>query len=178
MIAGAGFPISEWFDTGSARLFSEVAAALRAARAACCATPARLGTRLPVCPGALAVAQEKPYNELMDAASVLTDDEVRAALAALAARLRSLLGTSLARLVLYGSRARGDAEPDSDIDVAVIVRDAGPRERDRILGAVADVELESGVPLSTLILSLTDYSRLLKGERRLALDIEREGVEL
>lgn len=127
---------------------------------------------------ALVAAHVKPYNEVMDAAAVLTEDEVRAALAILAERLRSLLGFSLARLVLYGSRARGDADPDSDIDVAVIVRDAGPRERDRILEAVADVELETGVPLSTLVLSTSAYDQLLKRERRIALDIESEGVAL
>jgi predicted nucleotidyltransferase len=130
------------------------------------------------CAQALVVVQEKPYNEVMDAAAALTENEVRTALAVLAERLRSLLGSSLARLVLYGSRARGDADPDSDIDVAVIVRDAGPRERDRIFEAVADVELETGVPLSTLILSEPDYNHLLKRERRLALDIEKEGIEL
>ena len=80
----------------------------------------------------------------MDAAAALTEDEVRTALASLGERLRSLHGLTLRRLVLYGSRARGDADPDSDVDVAIIVVDAGPRERDRIIVAVA-----FGQPLSS-----------------------------
>jgi uncharacterized protein len=114
----------------------------------------------------------------VDAAAALTEDEVRTALASLGERLRSLLGSSLRRLVLYGSRARGDFEPDSDIDIAIIVSEAGRDEKDRIQGTVADVELETGVPLSTLVFSQAEYDRLLSSERRLALDIAKEGIEL
>lgn len=34
-------------------------------------------------------------------------------------------GNRLERMVLYGSRARGDHRPDSDYDVAIFVRDLG-----------------------------------------------------
>ena len=44
------------------------------------------------------------------------------ALAAYRARLEEIYGDRLTRLVLYGSRARGDAEPDPDIDVMIVLR--------------------------------------------------------
>jgi len=37
--------------------------------------------------------------------------------------LTGLYGDRLERAVLFGSRARGDARPDSDYDVAVFLRD-------------------------------------------------------
>ena len=114
----------------------------------------------------------------MDPEAVLTEEEVHAALTGLKERLRSLLGHALVKLILYGSRARGDADADSDVDVAIIVRSHDAGMRDQILDAVASIELEHGVPLSTLILGDAEYGRLLERERRLALDIEREGVEL
>jgi hypothetical protein len=114
----------------------------------------------------------------MDPAAVVTDEEVRAALAALKQRLESLLGDALVNLRLYGSRARGDAEPDSDVDVAIVVRDPASGTRDRILREVAEVELETLVPLSTIVFPEDDFRRLLEGERRIALDIEREGIPL
>ena len=36
-------------------------------------------------------------------------------------------GDRVVRVVLFGSRARGDAEPDSDYDVAVSLRDVSDR---------------------------------------------------
>ena len=58
------------------------------------------------------------------------------------ARLAEIYGRRLERVVLYGSRARGDARPDSDYDVAVFLRDMP----DRI------VELYRLADLSTAIL--------------------------
>jgi uncharacterized protein len=114
----------------------------------------------------------------MDVSAILTEEEVRAALAALKERLTILLGSSLRGLLLYGSRARGDEAPDSDVDVAIVVRGLDGKLKDRILHSVADIELEQGVPLATFIISETDYRQLLQRERRIALDIQREGVEL
>ena len=46
---------------------------------------------------------------------------VRAALDEAKACLESLYGDRLARVVLYGSYARGDARPDSDVDLLVVL---------------------------------------------------------
>ncbi len=82
------------------------------------------------------------------------------------------------KLVLFGSRARGDHSAGSDIDIAVVVRDLARDSKDRMLDAVADIELKYLICLSTLIFSEEDFNRLKKRERRIALDIEREGVPL
>jgi len=48
---------------------------------------------------------------------------------AILTRFRSALdeiyGERIERVVLFGSRARGDSRPDSDFDVAVFIRDPG-----------------------------------------------------
>ena len=41
-----------------------------------------------------------------------------------------MYGSRLARVVLFGSRARGDAEPESDYDVAVFLAPLGDRWRE------------------------------------------------
>ncbi len=114
----------------------------------------------------------------MDPAAVKTEEQVRKALAALKERLTGMLGSSLVKLALYGSRARGDHDPDSDIDVAVIVRGLDKDLKRRIFDAVADIELDELVAISTLVLSESHYKDLLTHERRIAIDIEEEGIPL
>ena len=99
-------------------------------------------------------------------------------LSELKTRLSSLLGDRLERIVLYGSRARGDYDDNSDIDVAVIVKDLDRKLKLRILDEVADLELKYLTPLSTLVLDEKMYNELLRRERRIALDIQHEGVPL
>src|SRR5580704_7549014 len=43
------------------------------------------------------------------------------------AALDQVYGARLERVVLFGSRARGDARPDSDYDIAVFLRDMPDR---------------------------------------------------
>jgi predicted nucleotidyltransferase len=92
--------------------------------------------------------------------------------------LEALLGDRLVRMVLFGSLARGDYNDESDMDVAIIIRRLTRELKNQILDKVAEVELNHLTPVSVLILSEEEFNRLKKRERRIALDIEREGVPL
>lgn len=58
------------------------------------------------------------------------------------------------KVILYGSEARGDARSDSDIDVLILldgdIRDL--KREDRLSGKLYEIELESGVVISPLIM--------------------------
>jgi predicted nucleotidyltransferase len=60
--------------------------------------------------------------------------------------LDAVYGTRVERVVLYGSRARGDSRPDSDYDVAVFLRempDQAP-ELNRLADIATDVLYDVG----------------------------------
>lgn len=54
--------------------------------------------------------------------------------------ITALYGPRIERIVLYGSRARGDARPDSDYDIALFLRDLSTN-RWQDFQQIADVEL-------------------------------------
>jgi predicted nucleotidyltransferase len=74
---------------------------------------------------------------------------------AVAADLRALYGDRLVTVVLYGSQARSDAHPESDVDLAVILDDmASPWDELRLMDEVLwRRTLESGVTVSATPLS-------------------------
>ena len=59
-----------------------------------------------------------------------------------------------ATAILYGSEARGDARPDSDIDLLILLdgeqRDF--RREGEIAGKLYDIELDSGIIISPMIM--------------------------
>ncbi|MGI8513065.1 MAG: nucleotidyltransferase domain-containing protein [Solirubrobacteraceae bacterium] len=72
----------------------------------------------------------------LDDASLSADE--RSLLERFVAELRLRLGPELFAVWLFGSRARGelDQEPDSDVDVLVLARDASWEGRRRVLRAL------------------------------------------
>jgi len=94
----------------------------------------------------------------------------------LRAALQSLYGDRIERLVLFGSRARGDARGDSDYDVAVFLRDLHDRwaEADRIALVATDILGETGAVIHAM-----PYRAGSHRERTpLMHELRREGVDL
>lgn len=102
----------------------------------------------------------------------------------LAARLRTRFGDRLSRVVLFGSRARGDVTEESDIDLLVLLR-VPIAEETRASREVWDLveealRLEPGVyvPLAPIVLAEERFLELRRRERSFALDVEAEGIPL
>ena len=92
------------------------------------------------------------------------------------AAVLEMYGDRLDRVVLFGSRARGDAQPDSDYDVAVFLRDMPDRfaEMDRLADLSTSILDEMGEFIHAM-----PYRAGAYGERTpLMHEIRAEGVDL
>ncbi len=97
-------------------------------------------------------------------------------LARFRAALDELYGGRLERVVLFGSRARGDAHLDSDYDVAVFLRDLYDRWReiDRLAAIETDILAETGCFIHAMPYRAGSY----RERTPLMHEIRREGVDL
>ena len=80
--------------------------------------------------------------------------------------------TPINRLVVYGSRARGDATPEFDLDIYIEIPSLTPALRRRISEIAWEVSLDMGVVITTLVAS---GSNSLSGQP-IHLAIENEGI--
>jgi uncharacterized protein len=85
-------------------------------------------------------------------------------------------GKRIERVVLFGSRARGDARPDSDYDVAVFLKDLDNfgKEAGRIAEIETDILYDTGAVINAIPLKAGSHQEHtgLMGELR------REGLDL
>ncbi len=106
---------------------------------------------------------------------VLTVGE-RRAVDAFSAAVRARFGARVREVTLFGSRARGDAHAESDIDLCVVIDGLTWREARDVDGITADVLERHDVVLSPFVLSSERMTLLRARERRIADEIARDGI--
>ncbi len=96
-------------------------------------------------------------------------------------RLKALLlkRVALDRLILFGSRARGDADPDSDMDVLVVV--SGPTDegvQDYISTCAWEAGYREGILVVPVVFSRDEWEDGPERNSLLAQAVALEGVPL
>jgi predicted nucleotidyltransferase/biotin operon repressor len=106
-----------------------------------------------------------------------TEDKL---LARVAAIISKWIGDDLASVILFGSVARGDEGPGSDIDIVVIVKDGADmaEKRDSIADASLEVTRRFGNQLNYILIDESEYARKKNARKGLWREINREGVRL
>jgi len=79
-------------------------------------------------------------------------------------------------LRVFGSRARGDATPDSDLDVFIELEESTPDLRRRISEIAWEVGFEMDRVISTVVTTRAELEHGPMGANPLVLNVEREGI--
>ncbi len=100
---------------------------------------------------------------------------IRKVLSKLKKELLRIYGESVDSIILYGSRARGDARADSDIDILVVLKDDFNYSEMLRLSSelVASLSLENDVVISRAFATKAQYEKL---QIPFLMNVRREGV--
>ena len=105
------------------------------------------------------------------------DSKTQSILTELRRRLEAIYGDRLVRLVLYGSRARGDADPESDYDVLVALRaPVSPSEEiEKTINDVTEISLNNNISVACVFISEGSY---IREQSPLMINVRREGIKI
>jgi predicted nucleotidyltransferase len=87
-------------------------------------------------------------------------------------------GSRVLRIILFGSRARGDANPDSDLDLLVVTREATPSEQRVYRQSLYQVCRGFGVPVEPHVITAETFEETRSVIGGLAYPASTEGVTL
>lgn len=77
-----------------------------------------------------------------------------------AQQLKSIFGTHLSQVILYGSYARGDYQENSDVDVMILVdlpEEKIKLKENLVYDAAFDIEMRTGIDISPVIKNKMQY---------------------
>jgi predicted nucleotidyltransferase len=107
----------------------------------------------------------------------LTESEVRA-LQEYVHRLLTQQGPEVVEVWLFGSKARGDFDSDSGLDVLVILNNGNHQSRDLVRLTAARVSLEDDVLINMHVLSQEQWRSLADQQTPYWQNVQRDGVLL
>jgi predicted nucleotidyltransferase len=92
--------------------------------------------------------------------------------------LKRTLGGRLVELKLFGSKARGDDQPDSDIDVLVIVATDDWRVCDTVYNVATDLSLETDLYISAKVISKNRFDQLRKDGTPFLRNVSKDAISV
>jgi predicted nucleotidyltransferase len=93
-------------------------------------------------------------------------------------RLLAEFGQDVADVRLFGSKARGEAGPDSDLDILVLVKRSDYAFKHAILWLAAEISLAYDVLLSPRVVSPEAWQKMVQADTLFYRTVSSEGIPL
>lgn len=94
--------------------------------------------------------------------------------------VKKLYGNHLKMVILYGSYARGDFRPDSDIDIMILVgldEQGIKREGRRLSNITSEYDFDYGLNIMPIVKNIDHFNKWLRAYP-FYYNVKKEGVEL
>lgn len=118
------------------------------------------------------------HDELTFSLMIYLSLQEKKAIAAFKERLLKQFGDQVTSLKLFGSRARGEGDEESDLDVLVLLKEDSLAVRNQILDIATDLFLEYEIDISPTVMTQTHFEDMKRRERLFPQEVERDGQSL
>jgi predicted nucleotidyltransferase len=93
-------------------------------------------------------------------------------------RVRAVLGNNLVEVKFFSSKATGRDEPDSDIDIFIVLKKGGTEVEDEVLDIAVDTNLKHEVYISPRVIDRTTLADPVWSITPFLKSIAKEGISL
>jgi len=100
------------------------------------------------------------------------------ALNKLKVKLRKNFAQKIVHFFVFGSKARGDAGVNSDIDILIILDSTSWEEKQKVVNLAYEVMLDYNIKLSPLILFYHDWQKYLSLPTSFSFLVQKEAISL
>jgi predicted nucleotidyltransferase len=92
--------------------------------------------------------------------------------------IRKTYGKQIHKVMLFGSKARGEANSDSDIDILLLVADETWTLKDGIVDIVADINLEYDILIDIRVIGIKRWQYMADIQAGLYQTISQDAISL
>jgi len=93
--------------------------------------------------------------------------------------ITSQLGNAITDIILFGSAARSEVTPDSDIDLLILTNQQNLSEiRKRIHEIIYPITLATSTPITTIVITQQEFTTWTKNKLNFTEEIIKEGTQL
>lgn len=93
-------------------------------------------------------------------------------------RLQERFPSLVERLIVFGSKARGDWTADSDLDIVVLITHGDWRAKDDVAGVGHDLAIGTVVVPSLLVFTVDEWAAFQRKRAPFWQAVERDGVSV
>ena len=92
--------------------------------------------------------------------------------------LLQMMPDQVERLILFGSKARGDTHPHSDLDLLVVVKEITREQDERVADYMGNALVEEGVSLSAIVVRSKNLQEQIEIGTPFVRNIAKDGIPL